>query len=206
MGFYKRYLLPKIIHWTCGQNTTMRQREKVIPLAKGRVLEIGIGSGLNLTYYNPAEVLHLTGIDPSKEAWKLAEINVRDLGFDVEFIQAYAGNIPLEDDQFDTAVITYTLCSITDPVVSLKEIRRVLKPSGQLIFCEHGIAPDKKIQRWQNKVNPYWRWISGGCNLNRDIPGLLHEAGFEIVDVDTMYLPGWKLSGYNYWGVGKATK
>jgi ubiquinone/menaquinone biosynthesis C-methylase UbiE len=180
----------------------MRQREKVIPLAKGKVLEIGIGSGLNLTYYNPSKVKHLTGIDPSKENWEIAKINNHDLGFNVEFIQAFAGNMPFENNQFDTAVITYTLCSITNPIISLNEIRRVLKPSGQLIFCEHGLAPDIIVQGWQKKVNPAWRWISGGCNLNRDVPGLLNECGFEIKELDTMYLPGWKITSFNYWGVG----
>jgi ubiquinone/menaquinone biosynthesis C-methylase UbiE len=201
MGLYKKYLLPKAIHWVCGQNRTMRQREKVIPLAKGKVVEIGIGSGLNLGYYNPSKVLHLTGIDPSTENWELAKYN--DPGFDIDFIQAYARNIPLDNNQFDTAVITYTLCSIKDPIISLKEIRRVLKPSGQLIFCEHGLAPDRNIQGWQNKINPIWKWISGGCNLNRDIPGLLKEGGFKIKEIDAMYLSGWKISSFNYWGIGQ---
>ena len=204
MGFYRRYLLPKIIHWTCGQNPTMRQREKVIPLAYGKVLEIGIGTGLNLMYYDPSNVIHLTGIDPSEEGWKIANIEGYDLRFEVDFIQAFAGDIPVENNHFDTAVITYTLCSIKDPVIALNEIRRVLKPSGQLIFCEHGLAPDVKVQKWQNIFNPLWSRISGGCNLNRDIPALLHKGGFKVNDLDTMYLPGWKISSYNYWGVGKA--
>ena len=203
MGLYSKYLLPRLTHWVCGQNLTMRQREKVIPLAKGRILEIGIGSGLNLPYYNPSEVKHLTGLDPSKENWELARIDGHDFGFNIEFIPAYAGNIPLDNNQFDSAVITYTLCSIKDPIDSLIEIRRVLKPSGQLIFCEHGLAPDRKVQLWQRKLNPFWRRISGGCNLNRNIPELLLEGGFKINELDTMYLPGCKITGFNYWGVGK---
>ena len=205
MGLYTKYILPRLTHWVCGQNPAMRQREKVIPLATGRVLETGIGSGLNLSFYDPSKVKHLTGIDPSKENWQLARIDGQDFGFNIEFIPAYAGNIPLENNQFDTAVITYTLCSITDPLDSLNEIRRVLKPSGKLIFCEHGLAPDRKIQQWQHRINPFWRRISGGCNLNRNIPDLLLDGGFKIITLETMYLPGWKISSYNYWGVGKVT-
>lgn len=200
MGLYKKYLLPKIIHWTCGQNPTMRQRQKVIPLAYGKVLEVGIGTGLNLGYYNSSNIDHLMGLDPSKENWKMNKVNGESLGLDLSFVQAYAENIPADNDQFDSAVITYTLCSIEDPVVSLDEIRRVLKPSGQLIFCEHGVAPDKKVEKWQHRLNPYWKIISGGCNLNRNIPEILDQAGFKIRKLDTMYLPGWKPGSFNYWG------
>lgn len=200
MGLYKRYLLPKIIHWTCGQNPTMRQREKVIPLAYGKVLEVGIGTGLNLGYYNSSNIDHLTGIDPSLENWKMNKVNAESLGLDISFVQASADEIPTDNDEFDSVVITYTLCSIKNPIPSLLEIKRVLKPGGQLIFCEHGIAPDKKIEKWQHAVNPYWRIISGGCNLNLNIPEVLSEGGFKIKKLDTMYIPGWKLGSFNYWG------
>jgi len=200
MGLYKKYLLPKIIHWTCGQNPTMRQREKVVPLACGKVLEIGIGTGLNLGYYDSENVEHLTGLDPSKENWNMNDMDAKSLGLDLSFVQASAEEIPTDNDVFDSAVITYTLCSIPDPLISLHEIRRVLKPSGQLIFCEHGIAPDKNVEKWQHALNPAWRIISGGCNLNRNIPEILKSGGFKIKDLDTMYLPGWRAGSYNYWG------
>jgi len=200
MGLYKKYLLPKIIHWTCGQNPTMRQREKVIPLAYGNVLEVGIGTGLNLGYYNSSNIDHLMGLDPSVENWKINKLNAESLGLDLSFVQASAEEIPADNNEFDSVVITYTLCSIKEPVVSLHEIRRVLKPGGQLIFCEHGIAPDRKVEKWQHIVNPYWRIISGGCNLNLNIPEVLNEGGFKIRKLDTMYLPGWKLGSFNYWG------
>jgi len=203
MELFKKHILPKVINWACGQNPAMRQREKVIPLAFGKVLEIGIGTGLNLSYYNPSEVKQLTGIDPSEENWKMNKIDEESLGFDFEFVKASAEDMPFDNNQFDSAVITYTLCSIKDPKISLDEINRVLKPSGQLIFCEHGLSPDHKVQRWQNTINPYWRIISGGCNLNRDIPGMLNDGGFGITELETMYLPGWKISSYNYWGIGK---
>jgi len=200
MGLYKKYLLPKIIHWTCGQNPTMRQREKIVPLARGKVLEVGIGTGLNLGYYDSSNIEHLTGLDPSEENWKMNKLNAESLGLNLSFIQASAEDIPADNDEFDSVVITYTLCSIPDPIPSLLEIRRVLKPSGQLIFCEHGIAPDKKVEKWQHAVNPFWLTISGGCNLNRNIPDLLDKGGYKIKKLDTMYLPGWRIGSYNYWG------
>ena len=203
MGLYKKYLLPKIIHWTCGQNPTMLQREKVVPLAYGKVLEVGIGTGLNLGYYNSNKIEHLTGLDPSEENWKINKVNAESLGLDLSFVQASADQIPAENDQFDSALITYTLCSIPDPLTSLLEIRRVLKPDGILIFCEHGIAPDRKIKKWQHAINPAWRFISGGCNLNRDVPGLLDKGGFRIKNLETMYLPGWRITTYNYWGTAE---
>lgn len=200
MGLYKKYLLPKIIHWTCGQNPTMRQREKVIPLANGNVLEVGIGTGLNLGYYNSSNIDHLTGLDPSVENWKMNKVDAKSLGLDLSFVQGSAEEIPADNNEFDSAVITYTLCSIKQPLVTLHEIRRVLKPGGQLIFCEHGIAPDRNVEKWQHAANPYWRIISGGCNLNLNIPEVLSEGGFKIKKLDTMYLPGWKLASFNYWG------
>lgn len=203
MGLYKKYLLPKIIHWTCGQNPTMRQREKVVPLAYGKVLEVGIGTGLNLGYYNSSNVEHLTGLDPSEENWNMNKVNADSLGLDLSFVNASAEMIPAENDQFDSILITYTLCSIPDPFPSLLEIRRVLKPKGTLIFCEHGIAPDKNIERWQHLLNPAWRFLSGGCNLNRNIPELLKSGGFKIKDLDTMYLPGWRAGSFNYWGTAE---
>lgn len=200
MGLYKKFVLPKLINWACQQNPTMRQREKVIPLAYGKVLEIGIGTGLNLAYYRPQEIQHLTGIDPSEENWNLKKKNGIQPDFDVRFLKVNAEDMPFNNNHFDTAVITYTLCSIKEPESSLEEIKRVLKPSGQLIFCEHGIAPDKKVEKWQHTLNPLWRTLSGGCNLNRNIPDILEKGGFKIKTLDTMYLPGWRPGSYNYWG------
>ena len=115
-------------------------------------------------------------------------------------MQGSAENIPLEDRSIDTVVVTYTLCTIPQAVAALSDMRRVLKPSGQLIFCEHGLAPDEGVRRWQNRVNPIWRRVGGGCNLNRDIPSLLKAGGFRIRAMETMYIPGWKPASFNYWG------
>lgn len=178
----------------------MKQREKIVPLAKGRVLEIGIGSGLNLPFYTPGRVKHLWGLDPSHEMWALAQKKLGIVDFDVEFIEAPAENIPLDDGSADTILITYTLCTIPDIRSALEEARRVLKPDGSLVFCEHGLAPDESVRRWQNRLNPLWKRMGGGCNLNRPIPTAIQQAGFRIRDMDTMYLPGWKPASFNYWG------
>jgi len=203
MGFYDKYLLPKLVHFTCGQNPAMRQREKVVPLAAGRVLEIGIGSGLNIPFYDRQKVEHLWGLDPSAEMWSIAQKNAMDHHLDAEFIQSGAESIPLDADSADTVLMTYTMCTIPDVDAALAEIRRVLKPSGRLIFCEHGKAPDTNVERWQHRLNPIWTKLSGGCNLNRPIPALLEQAGFRSTDMQTMYLPGWKPATFNYWGTAR---
>ena len=200
MGIYDKYLLPRIVHFTCGQNPSMRQREKVVPLAKGRVLEIGIGSGLNIPFYDAQKVEHLWGLDPSAEMWSIAQKNAVEHHLDAEFIQSGAESIPLDNNSADTVLMTYTMCTIPDIHKALAEVRRVLKPSGKLIFCEHGKAPDEHIERWQKRMNPLWKRFSGGCNLNRPIPVLMEQSGFKSSDMQTMYLPGWKPATFNYWG------
>ena len=170
MGIYQKYLLPRLVHFTCGSKPPMQQREKIVPLAEGRVLEIGIGSGLNLPFYTPGKVKHLWGLDPSQEMWALAQKKLGALDFDVEFIEARAEDIPLGDGSTDTVLFTYTLCTIPDVRSALQEVCRVLKSDGSLVFCEHGLAPDESVQRWQNRLNPLWKRVGGGCNLNRPIP------------------------------------
>ncbi len=203
MGLYDKYLLPRLVHLTCGQKPNMRQRQKVVPLASGKVLEIGIGSGLNIPLYDAAKVDHLWGLDPSAEMWAIAQKNARDNHIDAEFIQSGAESIPLDDNCVDSVLVTYTLCTIPDAQKALSEIKRVLKPSGRLIFCEHGKAPDIAVERWQNRLNPVWKRLAGGCHLNRAIPQLLEQSGFIISDMNTMYLPGWKPASFNYWGTAR---
>jgi ubiquinone/menaquinone biosynthesis C-methylase UbiE len=200
MGFYDKYLLPKLVHFTCSQEPTMRQRQKVVPLARGRVLELGIGTGLNIPFYDARHVTHLWGLDPSAEMWSIARKNARDHHLDAEFIQSGAESIPLDSNSADTVVMTYTMCTIPAIHSALDEIKRVLKPGGKLIFCEHGQSPDDSVLRWQNRLNPIWTKLSGGCNLNRPVPRLLEQSGFKSNDIQTMYLPGWKPAAFNYWG------
>ena len=203
MGFYDKHLLPRLVHLTCGQNPSMRQRQKVVPQASGKVLEIGIGSGLNIPFYDADKVEHLWGLDPSAEMWAIAQKNARDHHIDAEFIHSGAESIPLDDNCADSVLVTYTLCTIPDALVALSEIKRVLKPSGKLIFCEHGKAPDIGVERWQNRLNPVWKKLSGGCHLNRAVPQLLEQSGFISADIKTMYLPGWKPASFNYWGTAR---
>ena len=203
MSYYEKRILPKLVNFACGLGPMMKQRTKVVPLAKGNVLEIGIGSGLNLSFYQKERVKSLIGIDPSKETWALNEAITDQLGFNFQYIQTGAENIPIDNQSIDTIVITYTLCTIPSTMDALQEIKRVLKPSGQILFVEHGKAPDASVLKWQNRINPFWKKIGGGCNLNRDIPKIFTENGFKINDLQTMYLPGWKPASFNYWGIVK---
>jgi len=200
MGFYDKYLLPRLVHFTCGQKPAMKQRQKVVPLAAGRVLEIGIGSGLNIPLYDTRKVVHLWGLDPSREMWSIAEKNAAKHHLVAEFIESGAESIPLERNAVDAVVMTYTLCTIPEVEQALGEVRRVLKPGGRLIFCEHGEAPDDRIRRWQERLDPLWQALSGGCHLGRPIPKLLEASGFQSADLQTMYIPGWKPACFNYWG------
>lgn len=183
----------------------MKQRGKIIPLAKGKVLEIGVGSGLNIPYYDANRVDHLWALDPSSEMWAIAQKNASEKHLDAEFIQAGAESVPLENNSADTVVITYTLCTIPDAMQGLSEVRRVLKPGGRLIFCEHGEAPDEDVRRWQKRMGPAWNFCGGGCHLDRPIPHLLESSGFHSDDIQTMYIPGWRPACFNYWGTAKAT-
>jgi ubiquinone/menaquinone biosynthesis C-methylase UbiE len=179
----------------------MRQRQKVVPEATGTVLEIGIGTGLNLPFYRSEKVDRLIGLDPSEQSWALAAERAAHLDFEVEFIGLPGEEIPLEDDSVDTVLVTYSLCTIPDPASALRGMARVLRPGGRLIFCEHGRAPDAAVSKWQDRINPLWRRMLGGCNLNRDVPGLLSEGGFAVERLETMYLPSTpKFAGFNYWG------
>jgi ubiquinone/menaquinone biosynthesis C-methylase UbiE len=178
----------------------MRQREKIVPRARGRVLEIGIGSGLNLAAYDAARVSTVHGLDPSPELTEMARRAAEQVPFHVEFVHAGAEDIPLATGGFDTVIATYTLCSIADIHGALAEIRRVLAPGGEFLFCEHGRAPDASVRKWQDRVNPVWRRFAGGCNLNRDIPELVRESGFTVEGIEAMYIPGWRPASFNYWG------
>ena len=202
MSLYKKFILPNLIISGCNKKPQMKQREKIIPYAQGKVLEVGIGSGLNLPYYDSDKVTELVGIDPSIELWEKRE-PIKGLGFHYEFIEAVAEDMPFEKNTFDTIVITYTLCSIPDFQTALDSLRKVLKTNGKFLFCEHGKAPDKRVLITQNMINPLWKLIGGGCNINRDIPSIINENGFKILNLKTMYVPGWKPLSFNFWGEAK---
>lgn len=200
MKWYEEYCLPYLINCACSMRAIDKQREKVVPLAHGKVLEIGMGSGLNLKHYDRAQVEHLWGLEPSEGMRKKAQSNIVNSGLNVEWLDLPSESIPLADNAADTIVLTYTLCTIPDPVSALKEMRRVLKPEGRLLFSEHGIAPEPSVQKWQARINPVWKKIAGGCNLNRDIPSLISSVGFHIGSLQQCYIKGPKVAAYQYWG------
>ncbi|MEX0617912.1 MAG: class I SAM-dependent methyltransferase [Pseudohongiellaceae bacterium] len=205
MNIYDRYLLPTLIHMACNADPVRKQRETVVPRATGRVLEVGLGSGINLNYYDPAKVEMVWGLEPSEGMRKKALPRIASAPVKVQLLELPGEEIPLEDESVDTVVLTYTLCSIGPWQKALEQMRRVLKPDGRLLFCEHGEAPDENVRRWQSRINPVWKKLAGGCNLHRPIPRLLTEGGFRIDSMDAMYLPATpKLVGYEYRGV--ATK
>lgn len=197
---YDRHILPYLIELTCGNKAVSEQREKVVPLARGRVLEVGIGTGLNMPHYDKSKVEKIIGLDPALHMHRLARRRIARAGLPVELIGLSAEKIPLDDASIDTVLVTYTLCTIPDPVAALKEMHRVLAPGGKLIFCEHGRAPDESVRRWQDRLTPYWKKFTGGCHLNRDIPAILAEAGFQCRDMQSMYFPGPRPLTFNYWG------
>ncbi len=204
MSLYNKYILPKFLNCACGSKPINYQRQKVVPLAKGKVLDIGIGSGLNIPFYNSDKIDKVIGIDPSHELIDLAKELANDSKTSIELVIGSAESIPYPDNFFDTVLVTYTMCTIPNVAIANKEMWRVLKDDGRLIFCEHGLAPDKKISKWQNRIDPFWGKIAGGCHLNRDIQKLITDAGFSFESLDKMYIPSTpKFAGYNYWGIGK---
>jgi ubiquinone/menaquinone biosynthesis C-methylase UbiE len=199
MSFYARWIFPRLLDLGMRNKEARRFRERVIPQATGRVLEVGIGSGLNLPFYS-AGVEQLFALEPSPELRRMAGPRTKGTRFPVEFLDHSAEEIPLERGSVDTVVTTWTLCTIPDAVRALQEMKRVLKPSGALLFVEHGLAPDPGVRAWQHRLNPLWNRIGGGCNLNRKIDDLVAQAGFRIVDLQTEYAKGPKPMSFIYCG------
>lgn len=202
-NWYERHVLPHLIDLACGIGPIGRQRQKVVPLARGRVLEIGMGTGRNIPYYDRSQVSQVVGVDPALRMHHLAEKRIRLAGLPVELIGLSAEKLPVPDASFDTVVCTYTLCTIPDPAAALAEMKRVLTPGGRLLFSEHGLAPDADVARWQARIEPIWKPLAGGCHLTRDIPLLLKDAGFQI-QLESAYIPGPKLLSYHHWGQAQA--
>ena len=187
---YEKHLLPHLIDFACGMKAFTRERVRVVPLARGRVLEIGIGTGLNLAHYRPDQIHDLCGLDPALSLHGIARERLASNGLSVSLLPLSAERIPADDASFDSVVCTYTLCTIPDPVAALREMHRVLKPGGQLLFSEHGLAPEPEVQAWQHRLTPLWKPCAGGCHLDRDIPALLQAGGFRIVEMSQRYVKG----------------
>jgi ubiquinone/menaquinone biosynthesis C-methylase UbiE len=206
MGLYSQYVLPRIIDLAMRNKETALLREAWIPHARGEVLEVGIGSGLNLPFYSP-EVQHVYGVDPSLELQRIARRRLPAGHIQIEFLpQSAEERLPLAEASIDTIVITWTLCSIPNAARALRQIKRVLKASGRLIFLEHGRAPDHGVAAWQDRLTPLWKRIAGGCHLNRKVDELITATGFQITELNTFYLPGPRPMTYTYQGFAQLTQ
>ena len=193
-----------MLNCLCSSKPMVYQRQKVVPLATGEVLEVGIGSGLNLPFYDKSKITKLWGLDPSEELNKMASQVALEEELEVDFIISGAEEIPLPDNSVDTVLLTYTMCTIPEVELANEEIKRVLRSDGKMIFCEHGESPDANVHKWQKRINPLWKKIAGGCNLDRNIPEIIESSGFNIEEIDTMYLPSTpQWAGYNFWGFAR---
>jgi ubiquinone/menaquinone biosynthesis C-methylase UbiE len=199
VGFYEEYILPHLVNLTMRNRRLRPYRERVIGAAQGRVLEIGVGSGLNLPLY-PARVREIVALEPSPRLLAMSRRLASGLSLQVKFIQGSAEIIPLKAGSIDTVVTTWTLCTIPAVIEALHEMRRVLSPNGQLLFVEHGLAPDKNVRKWQDWLTPAWKRIGGGCHLNRPIGAIVENAGFAIQQLETGYMKGPKPMTFLYEG------
>ncbi|MDP1632952.1 MAG: class I SAM-dependent methyltransferase [Caulobacter sp.] len=200
-SFYDRHIMPRLIGCACASKPIMKQRVKVVPRAAGKVLELGIGGGANLQFYDPSKVESVFGVDPSAELRARAMTAERPQGLNVDIQDGTAEALPFEDASFDCVVCTFTLCSVQSPAAALAEARRVLKPGGRFLYCEHGLAPDPGVARWQARLEPVWKSIAGGCHLTRPITASVAAAGFAVSGAESMYLPGTpRVLGWSEWG------
>ena len=188
-SFYERRILPKLLTCACASPPMMKQRAKVVPLAQGRVLELGVGMGLNLALYDAAKVASVSGVDPAAELRAQAMAAPRDPRLNVSIADGNAEDLPFEDRAFDTVVCTFTLCSVHTPAAALAQARRVLKTGGRLLYCEHGLAPDPEVAKWQRRIEPLWKRVGGNCHLTRPISQAYEKAGFSVDRQGAAYMP-----------------
>jgi SAM-dependent methyltransferase len=200
-GLWDRYVVPRLIGFCCTQPPVMKRRAKVVPRAHGRVLELGAGGGANFALYDPHQVTSVEGVDPSPELLTRAHRAAKTEGIPFNIEPGVAEALPFPDASFDTVLTTFTLCSVQDQAQALAEARRVLKPEGRLLFCEHGAAPDPSVAKWQRRIEPVWKRIGGGCHLTRPVSAAIAQAGFRIAEQEQGYMeksPRW--AGWVEWG------
>ena len=202
MNLYDRWVLPPVLDLVMRQCQLQKYRREVVAAASGRVLEVGVGSGLNFPLYG-RQVEIVFGIDPSPGLLAIARRRAVVAGIHADFLLGSAIAIPLADNTIDTVVMTWTLCSIPDPFAALREMRRVLKPDGRLLFVEHGLSPEPHVERWQHRLTPVWRHIAGGCHLDRKMDDLIRSAGFDLMGIRTEYAQGPRTMAYMYEGCAK---
>jgi SAM-dependent methyltransferase len=204
MPFYKDHVYPYLVSALGNPKPIDDIRRRILPLAQGSVLEIGVGPGVNFTHYDPAKVTNVYALEPNPGMLRRAEEQQRQTEVKIEFLDLPGERIPLADASVDTVVRTFTLCTIPGVVEAIQGVRRVLKPGGKLIFFEHGLSPDPAVQRWQNRSEPLFRWAFEGCHVTRDIPALIGKGGFDIDQIDAGYISPFPKSGsYCWWGVAQ---
>lgn len=198
---YEKYVLPRVLDSVCGSDRVGVYRAKVVPRAQGEVLEIGMGSGTNLPFYDPVKVSHVWGLEPAAAMRQRAQSRVKAAPFPVSWLDLPGESIPLPAASVDTVLLTFTLCTIPDWEQALVEMHRVLRPGGKLLFCEHGLAHDSGVRRWQQRLNPIWKPCAGGCHLNRSTTECLDAGGFDIVELQQEYMRGApRFAGFISWG------
>ena len=202
--WYEEHVLSRFIRLACADPKIMALRAEVVPLAEGKVFELGVGGGLNQEFYDPARVTSFAGIDPGGKLLDYARTAAREKGWEADIRQAAGEAIPFPDASFDTVVSTYTLCSVDDQAQVLAELRRILKPGGRLLFLEHGRAPDPGPAKWQRRIEPVWKRVMGNCHLTREIGGALRRAGFEVEPIGRDYMPKTpRWAGWMEWGAAR---
>lgn len=188
-NFWEKHAVPRIIKFACSQPAVMKDRSEIVPRAQGEVLELGCGGGINLQFYDRSKVDKLTGLDPSAELLDYTRQEAKTLGFEMDILDGIGEAMPFENDSFDTVLTTFTLCSVQDGKQVLNEMRRVLKPGGKILFLEHGRAPDKGPEKWQQRIEPMWKHIAGGCHLHRPVSKLFEAEGFALQQEGGHYAP-----------------
>ncbi|MGM0633870.1 MAG: class I SAM-dependent methyltransferase [Pseudomonadota bacterium] len=189
MSLYSERILPHLIDRACSLGQVMKRRSQIVPRARGRVLEVGMGSGINLPLYDPNRVELVYGLEPSAGMRRKAQPALERSPVAVEWLDLPGEEVPLDDDSVDTVLLTFTLCTIPDWRRALQQMQRVLKPGGQLLFVEHGRSPEPRISRWQQRITPVWKPLAGGCHLDRPIDRMIREGGFDITELEADYLP-----------------
>ncbi len=188
-NLWEKYAVPRLIRFACSQPAIMKDRSQIVPRASGKVLELGCGGGINLQFYDRERVESLTGLDPSAELLDYTRSEARERGFDMDILDGIGEAMPFADNSFDTVLTTFTLCSVQDGKQVLSEMRRVLKPGGKIVYLEHGRAPDKGPEKWQQRIEPAWKHIAGGCHLHRPVSKLFEAEGFTLAENGGHYAP-----------------